>query len=160
MKKLLFLSALLLVGSLLTTACMDDDHTDVQCQYGGSLGSLQDFEDSEDSTLFYALISEAFSELGVIGSASIFTIDTTVYISSESYANYVADYMADAIYEDMLDGLTLTKVKSTIFSLHSDSLIGEGYLSAAAIPLEGFTATFELYSARESDPIASYDIEF
>lgn len=162
MKKLLFLSALLIVGSLLTTACMDDDdgHTDVECQYGGSLGSLQDFEDSEDSTLFYALIGEAFEELDVIGSGSIFTVDTTVSISSETYAYYVTNYMANAIYEKMLAQLTLSKVKSAIFSLHSDSFANEGYLSANVIPLEGFTATFELYSARESDPICTYDIEF
>lgn len=162
MRKLLFLSALLLVGSLLATSCMDDDdgHTDVQCQYGGTLGSLHDFADAADSTLFYALISEAFEELGVVGSASIFTIDTTVSISSQSYAYYVTDYMANARYESMLDGLSLTGVKSAIFALHSDSLVGEGILSAAALPLEGFTATFELYRDWESEPIATYDLDF
>lgn len=164
MKKLLLLSALLIAGSLLTTSCLDDDdgHTDVTCQYGGTLESLQDFADSEDSILFYSLICEAFSELEVIGASSIFTIDTTVYISSQSYAYYVTDYLANEIYEQLLGDLTLSQVKSAIFSLHSDSLVDEGYASASDIPLDGFSATFGLYRVQSvtEGAVCTYDIDF
>lgn len=162
MKKLFLFPTLLVAAGACMTACMDDDSEDtkVECQYGGTLAGLSEFEDTEDSLAFYALISEAFEDLNVVGSGSIFTINVTVNIASQSYANYVADYRADSVYQVMLNQLTLDKVKSSIFANHSDSLAALGYAAASDLPIDGFTATFELYSARETDPVETYDKTF
>ena len=161
MKKTLILSALAVAFATFFTACLDDDdsHTDVECQYGGSLASLSDFEGLEDSVTFAALIGEAFQEIGVTGDESVFTIELTVNVANLNYAYLVADARADSVYQVELAQLTLDKVKSAIFSAHSDSLVDVGISSASDIPLEGFTATFELYSARDTDPVSTTDIE-
>lgn len=162
MKKLIPFFPLFIAACACVTACMDDsdEDTKVECQYGGTLAGLSEFEDLEDSLAFSTLIGEAFEDLGAVGSNSIFTINVTVNISSEAYANYVADYRADSVYTVVLNQLTLDKVKSSIFSTHSDSLSALGYASASDLPLEGFTATFELYSARDTDPVETYEKTF
>lgn len=162
MKKLFFSAVTILFAALCFTACMDDDdeETKVECQYGGTLQELSGFDDPDDSLTYYALISEAFSDLGIIGENSIFTINVAVNISSESYAYYVADYRADSLYQTMLYPISLSTVKSTIYANHSDSLADLGYTSADDISLGAFTATFALYSARSTEAVETYDKDF
>lgn len=152
MRKILYLACALVVSGVLTTSCLDntDNSSKITANYYGLLGSIQ-FSDSAD-TVFSVYIDSALTSMGKI--RTVWSESAEVdYTVSQSYVLGMANEKASKTFQNTLNTITLSSVKNEIFKCFSDSMTAKGYTNASAIPLDGFTASFPLYSLYTSNTV-------
>lgn len=157
MKKFLFLAATILCAAFATTSCNKESKAEASLYYLGECDKIA-YTDSTNAA-FEKLILESLDNLGYTGSKSVFQEKAEVGVSNIGYAQYMCNVQAHDTYATKLKTLTLSQVKNSIFSSHTDSIIGLGYVRADSIPLKNFTAHFNLVSPSLSfAPIDSFSI--
>ncbi|MBO7102252.1 MAG: hypothetical protein J6S65_03665 [Bacteroidaceae bacterium] len=142
MKKILFLAATILCAAFAATSCSKESKAEASLYYIGECAKLS-YTDSTNA-VFEKLILESLDNLGYTGSKSVFQEKAEVGVSNVGYAQYMCNVQAHNTYAAKLNKLTLSEVKNSIFSSHTDSIIGLGYSRADSIPLKTFTAQFNL----------------
>lgn len=143
MRKLLYFVVAAMVSGLTFTSCLDDNdgNTKTTQNYYGTLDTIY-FDDPAD-TVFKSFISGAFTKMQVTN--SVWSENARVeYSTSLSVVMAMANAYAVDTYTKTLDTITMARVKNTIFSENSDSMVSMGYTNASAIPLDHFIAWFRI----------------
>lgn len=145
MRKILYLTCVLVVSGILTTSCLDnnDSNAKITANYYGVLGGIQ-FSDSAD-TVFYTYIDSALTSMGKIRTVWQESAEVD-FTAKQSYVLDMANEKASKTFQNSLSTITLSSVKNEIFKCFSDSMTMKGYTNASAIPLDKFSASFPLYT--------------
>lgn len=145
MKKIVLFITSLLLTSVIVTSCLSekDNSTEATIYYIGVIDSLK-YTNPADS-VWEDNIKEALTKLEIEN--YIFKETATVDVAIQSYAVQQCNLQAGETFNNKLNKLSLSSVKTAIYNAHADSLIRLGYNEGAdALPISEFTLHSSIYS--------------
>ena len=159
MKK--FMTHIIVALSLATmmVSCDEDNHADATMTYYGKCERLTfhtPFSNHADSVVFDSLVRVALDELGYCGDKSLFQESAEVDVSAPVYAVAKCNEQAVKTYENKIKSISLSQVKSCVFSLDSEIIDGR-FESPDDLPLGRFCLTLELINYSQG-PLKKFDV--
>lgn len=160
MKKVWLGTATLLLTFMCITSCMDDDDTKASAEMSYYCSSdtivfSPAYTSKEDSIMYDSLVRKSLDELGYTGGKSVFMEKAEVSVSIPVVAQAKCNEQAIKTYDKKVEGITLDKVKATIYEKNWES-VATKYPNADAIPVNSFTVDLKLYSLSYTLPLKKY----
>ena len=152
MKKMFYAILAMAITAITLNSCMNNDDDDnsakVTISYFGDLSSVN-VTDANDSA-FIPLIQEASAYLKMSSFNSVWQESAKSNTGSLTVATAIANAQACKTFEKKINTLTMSSLKTAIFSQHSDSLAGIGYPTAESLPLHSMELVYFLKNANSS----------
>ena len=145
MKKIVLLITTLVLTSVIATSCLkeEDNSTEATIYYIGVVDSIK-YSEPADS-MWEDNIKEALTKLEIAN--YIFKETATVDVAIQSYAVQQCNLQAGETFNNKLQKISLSAIKSTIYNNHADSRVRLGYNEGAdALPINEFTLHSSIYS--------------